>query len=151
MFRGFDCLNMDAKGRLVMPSRYHERIHAGCQGRFVITVDLHEDCLVIYPLMEWEKIEHSFNALPSSNKALALLKRRILGYATEVQMDGSGRLLVSPELRSFAALDKEVVLAGQGKKCELWNKSAWDAMNAKAMAADFSSAELASAIDALAL
>ncbi len=151
VFRGFDSLNMDSKGRLALPGRYHERVEERCQGRFVVTVDLHEACLVIYPLPEWELIEKAFNALPGSDKTLALLRRRIVGYATEIQMDNSGRLLISPELREFAALEKEVVLAGQGKKCELWNRSAWEAINAKALSADFSSAQLAQAIDSLAL
>ncbi len=151
MFRGYDELTMDAKGRVGLPTRYHDRVQKGCEGRFVVTVDLREACLVIYPLPDWEVIERAFNALPGSDKDLALLKRRILGYATEVQMDSAGRLLISPELRQYAGLDKQVVLTGQGKKCELWDKAAWDAMNAQAMAADFSAAHLAQAIDSLAL
>ncbi len=151
MFRGYDELTMDAKGRIGLPSRYHQRIEQGCEGRFVVTVDLRESCLALYPLPEWEKIEEQFNALPASDPALALLKRRILGYATEVQLDGAHRLLISPELRQFAHLDKAVVLAGQGKKCELWHKEAWDAMSAKAQMADFSAVHLAQAIDKLAL
>ncbi len=151
MFRGYDELNMDAKGRVGLPSRYHQRVEQGCEGRFVLTVDLRESCLALYPLPEWEKIEAQFNALPSSDPSLALLKRRILGYATELQLDSAHRLLISPELRQFAHLDKCVVLAGQGKKCELWDKAAWDAMSAKAQEADFSAAHLAQAIDRLAL
>lgn len=142
---------MDAKGRIGMPTRYHERVLADCQGRFVVTVDIREKCLVLYPLPEWEAVEQRFNNLPSSNPAFAMLKRRIMGYATEVSMDASGRFLLSPELRSFAGLEKAVVLAGQGKKCEIWNKAGWDAMQAEAMVADFSAADLAAAIDTLAL
>jgi MraZ protein len=142
---------MDAKGRIGLPTRYHERVLAENTGRFVATVDIREKCLVLYPLAEWEAVEARFNNLPSSSPALAVLKRRIIGYATDITMDGSGRLLLSPELRSFAGLEKAVVLAGQGKKCEIWNKAAWDAMQAQAMAADFSAPDLASAIDTLAL
>jgi MraZ protein len=142
---------MDAKGRIGLPTRYHERVLAENQGRFVATVDIREKCLVLYPLNEWESVEARFNNLPSSNAALAVLKRRIIGYATDVSLDSAGRLLLSPELRTFAGLEKAVVLAGQGKKCEIWNKSAWDAMQAQAMAADFSAPDLASAIDTLAL
>ena len=80
-----------------------------------------------------------------------MLKRRIIGYATDVSLDSAGRLLLSPELRTFAGLEKAVVLAGQGNKCEIWNKSAWDAMQAQAMAADFSAPDMAAAIDTLAL
>ncbi len=142
---------MDAKGRIGMPTRYHERLLADCLGKFVVTVDIREKCLVLYPLPEWEAVEARFNNLPSSNPALAMLKRRIIGYATDVALDSAGRFLISPELRSFAGLEKSVVLAGQGKKCEIWNKSAWDAMQAAAMAADFSAEDLSAAIDSLAL
>lgn len=151
MFRGYDELTMDAKGRLSLPARYHERVQADCGGRFVLTVDVREPCLTLYPLPEWEAIEARFNSLPGANPAIALLKRRILGYATEVSLDSTGRLLVSPELRQFAGLEKQVVLAGQGKKCELWNKPAWDALQAQILSADFTAAELAQAIDTLAL
>lgn len=151
MFRGYDELTMDAKGRIGLPTRYHDRVMAECQGKFVLTVDLRETCLVLYPLTEWEQIEARFNALPGSNPAVAQLKRRILGYATEVSLDSAGRFLASPELRRFAHLDKSVVLTGQGKKCEIWHKAAWDAMQAELLAADFSAPELAQAIDTLAL
>lgn len=151
MFRGFDELNMDAKGRIGLPTRYHERVLAECQGKFVVTVDIREKCLVLYPLPEWELIEAKLDELPSSQPAFAMLKRRLIGYATEASLDASGRLLLSPELRTFAGLEKAVVLAGQGKKCEIWDKQAWDAMQAQAMAADFSAPDLAAAIDQLAL
>lgn len=151
MFRGFDELNMDAKGRIGLPTRYHARVLADCQGQFVVTVDIRENCLVLYPLPEWEAIEAKLDQLPSSQAASAMLKRRLIGYATEVSIDATGRLLLSPELRTFAGLEKSVVLAGQGKKCEVWSKQAWDAMQAKAMAADFSAPDLAAAIDNLAL
>src|SRR6218665_3173295 len=129
---------MDAKGRIGLPTRYQERVLADCQGKFVVTVDIRESCLVLYPLPEWEAIEAKLDQLPSSQPAYAMLKRRLIGYATEVNIDATGRLLLSPELRSFAGLEKSVVLAGQGKKCEVWNKQAWDAMQAQAMSADFS-------------
>lgn len=151
MFRGFDELNMDAKGRIGLPTRYHERVLAECEGRFVATVDIRENCLALYPLNEWEAIEARLDQLPSSQPAYAMLKRRLIGYATEINIDATGRLLLSPELRAFAGLEKAVVLAGQGKKCEIWNKQAWDAIQAQSLAADFSAPDLANAIDHLAL
>ena len=151
MFRGYDELNMDAKGRIGLPTRYHERVMAECQGRFVLTVDIRERCLVLYPLPEWEIIEARLDALPSSIAPLAMLKRRLMGYATEINLDSAGRFLVSPELRKFALFEKAVVLAGQGKKCEIWHKPTWDALQAELLNADFSAAELAQAIDTLAL
>lgn len=151
MFRGFDEINMDSKGRIGLPTRYHDRVLANAEGKFVITVDIRESCLVLYPLPEWEVVEAGLNKLPTSQSAFAQLKRRLIGHATEVNLDSAGRLLISPELRDFAKLEKNVVLAGQGKKCEIWDKSAWNAMQAEVIAADFSAPELAAAIDQLAL
>jgi MraZ protein len=151
VFRGYDELNMDAKGRIGLPTRYHERVLDGCQGRFVITVDLREKCLALYPLNEWEAIEAGLNRLPSSNPDSAKIKRRLIGHATEVAMDATGRLLVSPELRKFAGLEKAVVLAGQGKKCEIWDKLAWDTIQGRMDEVDISSPGLAAALDNLAL
>ncbi len=142
---------MDSKGRIGLPTRYHDRVLANAEGKFVITVDIRESCLVLYPLPEWEVVEAGLNKLPTSQSAFAQLKRRLIGHATEVNLDSAGRLLISPELRDFAKLEKNVVLAGQGKKCEIWDKSAWNAMQAEVIAADFSAPELAAAIDQLAL
>jgi MraZ protein len=142
---------MDAKGRIGLPTRYHGRVLAGCQGNFVITVDLREKCLALYPLNEWEAIEAGLNRLPGSDPESARIKRRIIGHATEVSLDASGRLLLSPELRKFAGLEKAVVLAGQGKKCEIWDKQAWDAIQAQTEEIDISSPALSAALDNLAL
>ena len=142
---------MDAKGRIGLPTRYHERVLAACQGKFVVTVDLTESCLVMYPLPEWEVIEAGLAKLPVSNPNSSKIKRRLIGYATEVNLDGTGRLLLSPELRAFAGLEKAIVLTGQGKKCEIWGKQAWDKRQAETGQADFSAPELASALDSLAL
>lgn len=142
---------MDAKGRIGLPTRYHARVLAGCQGSFVITVDLREKCLALYPLNEWEAIEAGLNRLPGSDPESARIKRRIIGHATEVSLDASGRLLLSPELRKFAGLEKAVVLAGQGKKCEIWDKQAWDAIQAQTEEIDISSPALSAALDNLAL
>lgn len=151
MFRGYDELNMDAKGRIGLPTRYHARVLAGCQGNFVITVDLREKCLALYPLNEWETIEAGLSKLPVSDPESPRVKRRLLGYATEVSLDASGRLLLSPELRKFAGLEKAVVLAGQGKKCEIWDKDAWDAIQARTEEIVISSPALSAALDNLAL
>ncbi len=151
MFRGYDEMTMDAKGRLGLPARYVERVMADSQGRFVLTVDVREPCLALYPLPVWEEIEARFDVLPGANPNIAQLKRRILGYATDIQLDANHRFLISPELRQFAGLARHVVVAGQGKKCELWHKPAWEQVQQSLLSADFSSADLSGALDALAL
>lgn len=151
MFRGYDELNMDAKGRISLPARYHERVRASCHGRFVVTMHLRDQCLVLYPEPEWERIESQFDKLPISDPVYERLKRRIVGRATEVQIDVAGRFLVSPELRRDAGLEKTVVMAGQGKKCEIWSKEAWIQLEKQPLELVFEAERHAPVVDALGL
>lgn len=91
----------------------------------VITIDTESKCLLIYPLPEWEIVQEKISALSSFNKAARRLQRLLLGYATDVDIDSAGRLLISGPLREHAELDKKVVLLGQGNKFELWSESLW--------------------------
>jgi MraZ protein len=97
---------------------------ARCDGACVVTVDK-DHCLLIYPLPDWEELERKLVRLPSMNKVARRIVRIMVGYATEVDMDGSGRILVSRELREFAGLAKEAMLIGQGNKFELWDEATW--------------------------
>ncbi len=126
MFRGINKLNLDSKGRIAVPSRHRDALREKCDGRIVMTIDTDERCLNVYPLPTWQEIEAKIDALPSFNRMAKRIKRMLIGHATEVNLDASGRLLVAPELRDFAGLDKAAVLVGQGKKFELWDEAAWD-------------------------
>lgn len=81
--------------------------------------------MLIYPLPEWELIEEKIEALPSFNPATRRIQRLLIGHATEVEVDGNGRMLISNPLREYAQLGKKVVLIGQGKKFELWDEAIW--------------------------
>jgi len=110
---------------MAMPARYRERLLESCGGRLVVTVD-RDHCLLVYPLPEWEIIEEKLNALPSLNKQSRLLQRLLIGHATELDMDGQGRILLPAMLRDFAGLKKKTVLIGQGKKFEIWDEETWN-------------------------
>jgi MraZ protein len=125
LFRGVSQLTLDSKGRMAMPARYRQVLDEHCQGHLVITVDP-DHCLLLYPLPEWVEIEAQINSWPTINPEARKLQRLLVGHATEVDMDASGRLLVPPPLRGFAYLDKNVVLTGQGKKFELWDEATWN-------------------------
>ena len=125
MFRGVAQLNLDSKGRLAVPSRFRDALLERCGGHLVITADS-DRCLLIYPLPEWEPIEQKLMSLSSFNPRIRELQRRLVGYAEDVVMDATGRILVPPALREFAQLEKNVVLVGQGNKFELWNKDNWE-------------------------
>jgi MraZ protein len=125
VFRGATQITLDAKGRLAIPTRYRERIAARCDGQLVVTVDK-DYCLLVYPFPDWEDIEQKLVALPSFDKQARRLQRLMVGYATEIEMDGSGRILLPRELREFAGLDKQAILRGQGNKFELWDEESWN-------------------------
>lgn len=125
MFRGVNVLNLDAKGRIAMPTRYREQLVEQCASKLVVTVD-RDHCLLIYPFPEWEEIERKLVKLPSFNKQARSLQRLLVGYATESDMDAQGRILLTPPLRQFAQLDKRVVLIGQGNKFECWDEQTWN-------------------------
>jgi len=125
MFRGATKITLDAKGRLAIPTRYRERLAARCDGQLVATVD-RDHCLLIYPLPDWEEIERKLVRLPSLHKLARQMQRIMVGYATEVEIDGHGRILLSQELRDFAGLDRQAILIGQGNKFELWDEERWN-------------------------
>jgi len=125
VFRGVTNINLDAKGRMAMPTRYRERLAEHCGGQMVVTIDTEEHCLLIYPIDEWEVIQRKIEALPSFNPAARRIQRLLIGHATDVDIDGSGRLLLTQPLRDYAQLDKKTVLLGQGKKFELWSEELW--------------------------
>lgn len=117
---------LDAKGRLAVPTKYRERLLGRCDGSLVVTVD-RQRCLLIYPLRDWEDIERQLVRLPSSNARVRSYRQMMVGYATEVDLDSAGRVLVPKELRDFAAIEREAWLIGQGTRFELWEQTRWDA------------------------
>lgn len=135
MFRGATSLNLDAKGRLAVPSRHRDALMSQSAGRLVLTAHPH-GCLLLYPQPAWEPIQAKLTSLSSFNKQSSALQRLLVGHAEDIEMDGAGRLLVSPTLREFAKLDKQTMLVGQGSHFELWNMEAWKAQLAGVMGDD---------------
>ncbi len=133
MFRGATALSLDAKGRLAIPARHREALHVQGEGRLVLTAHPHR-CLLLYPQPEWEPIQQKIMSLPSLDKQASLLQRLLVGFAEDVEMDGAGRVLVSPVLRQFAGLEKQVMLVGQGSHFELWSEASWRAQLEEALA-----------------
>ena len=136
MFRGVQHINLDAKGRLSVPARQRESLLDISAGSVVITIDTQSSCLVLYPLREWERIERDVQNLPTLNPAVRRFQRLVLGYASDLDLDSNGRILLPGALREYAHLEKRVVLVGQGNKLELWSESLWEAECEAALAAD---------------
>jgi len=150
MFRGVNALNLDIKGRLAIPTRYRDEIVRLANGHMVITVD-RDHSLLLYPLPEWEEIERKLVKLPSFNAQARRLQRLLIGHATEVELDGNGRILLPPPLREFAALDKAVVMIGQGNKFEIWNETRWNERRAEWLSAVDGEGELPDELGSLSL
>lgn len=125
-FRGASNLSLDAKGRIVLPTRYRERLAEICQSQLVVTIDIDQPCLLIYPLNEWEIVEEKINALPGINKVIRKLQRKLIGYATDVEVNDTGRVTLTAPLRTYARLEKKVLLIGQGNRFELWDEQLWE-------------------------
>ena len=90
VFRGVQHINLDAKGRLSVPARQRESILDISAGSLVVTIDTQSACLVIYPLKEWERIERDVQDLPTLNPAVRRFQRLVLGYASDLDLEGNG-------------------------------------------------------------
>lgn len=125
VFRGANNVTLDSKGRMVMPTRYRDRIVERSNGRLVVTID-RDQCLLLYPLPDWEEIERKLMRLPTLNEHARRLQRLMVGHATDLELDGHGRVLLPPKLREFASLTRDAVLLGQGNRFELWDEARWN-------------------------
>lgn len=125
MFQGSHNINMDAKGRLAFPAKNRETLASVCGGRIVMTAHTQDRCVLVYPETEWEEILPKIEALPTFNPVTQRIQRLLIGYATSLELDANGRVLVPPTLRQYASLDKKAMLVGLGKKFELWSEENW--------------------------
>lgn len=125
MFRGANAINLDVKGRVAIPTRYRQSLLDDCAGRLVCTIDTVQGCLLLYPLHEWEEIELKLQKLSTTNPHERRIRRLLLGYAMEGDMDKNGRFHLSTPLRQHAKLDKQIMLVGQLNKFEIWDADVW--------------------------
>jgi MraZ protein len=126
VFQGATQINLDAKGRMTVPTRTRDGLTAGGTVKLVLTA--HPDgCLLLYPAPAWEPIRTKVMAFPSTDRMASLWKRLLVGFAEEVEPDNAGRLLVSPELREYAHITRQVMFVGQGSHFEIWDLEQWNA------------------------
>ncbi len=111
---------LDAKGRLFIPAKLREQLG----DNFVVTKGL-DDCLFVYPQEAWEELEQKIRQLPMSKSRS--LQRFFLSSAADVTVDRQGRIVIPPVLRSYAKLERDVVVIGVGERAELWGARRWNA------------------------
>jgi MraZ protein len=139
MFEGAAALSLDAKGRLAIPARHRESLLAAAEGSLVLTAHPHR-CLLLYPSPVWQPIRDQILKGSSLNPAIASIKRVLVGNARTEELDSAGRILVAPELREYANLQKTVYLVGMGTHFEIWSEAGWKQQND--LAAEVMSGEL---------
>lgn len=122
-------MSLDAKGRLSVPTRHRDVLVANAASQLTLTKHPH-GCLMVFPRPQWALFRTRLAELPM---AAQWWKRIFLGNAMDVEIDASGRVLISPELRAAAALTREAVLLGMGQYLELWDKPTYEAQEAQAM------------------
>ncbi len=132
---------IDAKGRLIIPSKFREALGE----EFVVSKGM-DGCLFVYANDDWNAFEQKLTALPLINKEARQFARFFLAGAASVEVDKQGRILLPAGLRSFAGLDKDVVLVGVGSRIEIWSKEKWETMSG-----DDNMDDIASAMEALGL
>lgn len=110
---------------MALPGRSRETVLVASEGRLVVTIDMRESCLLVYPLNEWETVQAKLESLSNINPQARLLQRLLIGHATDLELDSAGRLLLPAMLRDYAGLEKKLVLVGQGNKIEIWSADHW--------------------------
>ncbi len=127
MFQGVSTLSLDAKGRLAVPAKHRESLAASGPARVVVTVNpmSTDACLWLYPEADWRHVVRQLTDLPAFDPQAQAMRRLMIGYASEHELDGQGRILISQEQRDFAGLGKRVALVGQGKLFEIWDEGVW--------------------------
>lgn len=125
MFGGVTHLSVDPKSRLAIPAKYREIIQTQYSNRITVTLESAQ-CLILYPEEIWAIVREKIQSLPNSSHPLVKsYQRLVLGYAETIELDKTGRLLLSSSLRNMVSLEKEVALVGLGNRFELWSKGKW--------------------------
>ncbi|MDY7546486.1 division/cell wall cluster transcriptional repressor MraZ [Glaciimonas sp. CA11.2] len=131
MFQGASALNLDAKGRMSVPSKHRDALTVQCEGRLTVTKHPH-GCLLLFPRPTWETHREKIAAWPMSARAW---QRIFLGNASDVELDSAGRILIAPELRVAVGLSREVMLLGMGSHFEIWDAAKLAESESQAVAA----------------
>lgn len=127
MFMGEFQHSIDAKGRLIVPSKLREKLGE----KFVVTRGL-DGCLFGYPLSEWEKLEEKLNEMPLAKKDARTFVRFFYSAATECEIDKQGRINIPVTLRNHADLTKSCVIIGVSNRIEIWDETRWQAFSEEA-------------------
>ena len=121
MFMGEYHHSLDEKSRIVIPSNFRFEL----KDNFIIVKGL-ENCLYIFSKEEWNKVVSKLESLPFTKKDVRIFKRSFFSGASNVELDKSGRIVISSNLKDYARIKKECVIIGAGDRIEIWDKDEWN-------------------------
>lgn len=125
LLTGQQATTLDSKGRLAIPARYRSLLEGACEGKLKITVNHDRECLLIYPIHEYDQRAQVINKLSDFDPLERRLKLMFIGHAFDMEMDANARVLVPSALRELVGIDRDVVLVGQHHKLEVWDETSW--------------------------
>lgn len=126
MFSGNIDITLDERGRMAMPMRYRDSFRDRSGGRLVITVARHDPCLDVYAECDWEVIFNELAELDDDDLGNRRRQLKLIGSASEVELDANGRVVIPQRLRDYADLEKKAVVVGLPGRLQLWNDEKWD-------------------------
>ena len=126
-FHGATAITLDAKGRIALPTRHRDSLVSSDSASELVLTAHPVGCILLYPMPAWQRVRADVEKFPSFHPQTSWWKRLLLGYEEHVSPDASGRILVSPPLRKYAKLERELMLVGQGGYFELWDHGQWTA------------------------
>ena len=122
---GVNNVTVDVKGRVSIPSRYRQKLNESCNGNLIVTANVVDRLIMIYPKLNWPEVEEQLQKLPSTN-INRYVQRMILSHATECELDNNGRISLPLSLRKEMRIEKSCILLGVNNKFELWDQKIWD-------------------------
>ena len=125
-FQGIASATLDAKGRMALPARHREIIAAVSDGAVAVTASPYDLCLYLYPRPVWEALRDKLENLPNQRTSVRRIQQVVIGQAAALELDGSGRLLLSAKLREWGRFKKKLCLVGLGEKVEIWDDDRWN-------------------------
>lgn len=124
MFLGRFSHNLDAKGRLAIPAKFRGSLADG----LVVTRGI-DRCLSVYPMAAWQTLAERISALSISDPDARQFKRMVFAEAMDEELDAQGRIVLPPELRRYAGIEREAIVVGMNTYVEIWDPARWEALS----------------------
>ena len=126
MYRGIANITLDERGRIAIPKMHREQLLERSGGKVVVTISHLDLCLNVFAERDFDDVAEKLTSGDDNGVEMRRHKRMVIGYATDVELDGNARLVIPARLRNYAQIGKKAVVVGQDGNLEVWSKQAWD-------------------------